>query len=60
MSDIAGMRIMCEFVEDIPLVVDILRRRNDVKIIQGRDYITNGKGVVYRCYHFVIEYPVEM
>lgn len=60
MSDMAGMRIMCQFVEDIPLVVEILRRRNDMKIIQERDYITNRKASGYRSYHLVIEYPVQM
>lgn len=60
MSDMAGMRIMCQFVEDIPLVVEILRRRNDMKVIQERDYITNRKASGYRSYHLVIEYPVQM
>ena len=60
MSDMAGMRIMCQIVEDIPLVVEILRRRNDMKIIQERDYITNRKASGYRSYHLVIEYPVQM
>ena len=60
MSDMAGMRIMCQFVEDIPLVVEILRRRNDMRIIQERDYITNRKASGYRSYHLVIEYPVQM
>lgn len=60
MSDMAGMRIMCQFVEDIPLVVEILRRRHDMKIIQERDYITNRKASGYRSYHLVIEYPVQM
>ena len=60
MSDMAGMRIMCQFVEDIPLVVEILRRRKDMKIIQERDYITNRKASGYRSYHLVIEYPVQM
>lgn len=60
MSDMAGMRIMCPFVEDIHIVVDILRRRNDMKIIQERDYITSRKASGYRSYHLVVEYPVQM
>lgn len=59
MSDVAGLRIMCQFVEDIHQVVQILRNRNDITIIQERDYITNNKESGYRSYHLVIEYPVQ-
>lgn len=60
MSDIAGLRIMCQFVEDIHQVVEVLRGRKDMKIVQERDYITNRKASGYRSYHLVIEYPVQM
>ncbi len=45
MSDIAGLRIMCQFVEDIHQVVEIIRKRKDMKVLQERDYITNKKQV---------------
>ncbi|WP_449260559.1 GTP pyrophosphokinase [Enterococcus casseliflavus] len=60
MSDIAGLRIMCQFVEDIHQVVDLLRTRKDMKVIIERDYITNKKASGYRSYHLVIEYPVQL
>lgn len=60
MSDIAGLRIMCQFVEDIHQVVDLLRTRHDMKAIIERDYITNKKASGYRSYHLVIEYPVQL
>lgn len=60
MTDIAGLRIMCQFVEDIYLVVDILRKRKDIHVVQERDYITNNKLSGYRSYHLVIEYPVQL
>jgi putative GTP pyrophosphokinase len=60
MSDIAGLRIMCQFVEDIHQVVELLRTRNDMKVIIERDYITNKKASGYRSYHLVIEYPVQL
>lgn len=60
MQDIAGLRIMCQFVEDIPKVVDLLRNRKDLTIIQERDYITNKKESGYRSYHLVVEYPVQL
>ena len=43
MQDIAGLRIMCQFVEDIYQVVALLRNRKDLKIVEERDYIENKK-----------------
>lgn len=60
MQDIAGLRIMCQFVEDIYQVVDLLRKRSDMTILEERDYIHNEKPSGYRSYHIVIEYPVQM
>ncbi|MDT2813569.1 GTP pyrophosphokinase [Vagococcus carniphilus] len=60
LQDIAGLRIMCQFVEDIYEVVGLLRQRNDFKIVQERDYIANKKASGYRSYHLVIEYPVQL
>lgn len=60
MQDIAGLRIMCQFVDDIYDVVDLIRDRKDMKVIQERDYISNKKASGYRSYHLVIEYPVEL
>ncbi|WML32429.1 GTP pyrophosphokinase family protein [Neobacillus sp. OS1-32] len=59
MQDIAGLRIMCQFVEDIYLVVNLLRNRNDFEIIEERDYISHKKTSGYRSYHVVIQYPVQ-
>ncbi|UDM32458.1 GTP pyrophosphokinase [Lentilactobacillus laojiaonis] len=60
MEDIAGLRIMCQFVEDIYEVVDILRARKDINILEERDYVHNKKPSGYRSYHIVFEYPVQM
>ncbi|MBO0476438.1 GTP pyrophosphokinase family protein [Vagococcus sp. DIV0080] len=60
LQDIAGIRIMCQFVEDIYEVVDLLRRRKDFKVIHERDYIENKKASGYRSYHVVIQYPVQL
>ncbi len=59
MQDIAGLRMMCQFVDDIEVVVRLLRQRNDFRIVEERDYITNKKPSGYCSYHVVIEYPVE-
>ncbi len=59
MQDIAGLRIMCQFVDDIKNVVELLRKRNDFEIVEERNYISHKKASGYRSYHLVIRYPVQ-
>lgn len=59
LQDIAGLRMMCQFVDDIKKVVELLRERNDFEIVEERDYITHKKISGYRSYHIVIRYPVQ-
>ena len=59
LQDIAGLRMMCQFVEDIHVVVEKLRGRKDFTIIEERDYVTHKKQSGYRSYHVVIDYPVQ-
>lgn len=58
-QDIAGIRVMCQFVEDIQMVLHLLRNRNDFRIVEERDYVNRTKPSGYRSYHVVIEYPVQ-
>lgn len=60
MQDIAGLRIMCQFEEDIYEVAELIRQRHDLRVIQERDYIKNQKSSGYRSYHLIIEYPVQL
>ncbi len=60
LQDIAGVRIMTKYVEDVYTVVELLRGRTDFQILEERDYVTNAKPSGYRSYHIVIEYPVQM
>jgi putative GTP pyrophosphokinase len=59
MQDIAGLRVVCQFVEDIYTIVSLLHSRSDFTIIEEKDYIANKKDSGYRSYHIIIEYPVE-
>jgi putative GTP pyrophosphokinase len=59
MQDIAGLRMMCQFVDDIHTVVKLLRSRNDLEVVEERDYISHKKNSGYRSYHVVIRYPVQ-
>lgn len=58
MQDIAGIRIMCQFVDDIYRVVDLIHERQDMQVVEERDYVQNAKPSGYRSYHMVIEYSV--
>ncbi len=58
-EDIAGIRIMCQFVEDIYKVVDIIKNRNDMEVFQEKDYISNPKSSGYRSFHLIVTYNVE-
>ncbi|OON96644.1 MAG: GTP pyrophosphokinase [Candidatus Epulonipiscium fishelsonii] len=60
-DDIAGIRIMCQFVEDIYRVINIIRARDgkDMTIVEERNYIENTKASGYRSYHVIIKYPVQ-
>ncbi|MCR8965397.1 GTP pyrophosphokinase family protein [Brevibacillus halotolerans] len=56
--DIAGLRIICQFIDDISFVVDMLRERRDMKIFLEKDYVTQPKETGYRGYHLAVEYPI--
>lgn len=60
LQDIAGLRIMTKYIDDIYKVVELLRKRTDFTILEERDYVMNAKPSGYRSYHMVIEYPVSL
>jgi putative GTP pyrophosphokinase len=59
MQDLAGVRIVTQFVEDIETVVELIRTRKDFEIVEERDYIFEKKPSGYRSYHLVLRYPVQ-
>lgn len=58
-EDIAGIRIICQFVEDIQKVVEIINKRTDMRIKSEKDYISHRKESGYRSYHLIIIYTVQ-
>ncbi len=58
-TDIAGVRIICQFVEDIQKVVEIIRARTDMEIVSERDYVNHKKDSGYRSYHIIVRYEVQ-
>ena len=58
LDDIAGVRVICSFIDDIYDVADMLRQQDDVSVIAIKDYIKAPKDNGYRSYHMIIEIPV--
>ena len=58
-EDIAGIRITCQFVEDIDKVVSMIKKRSDMVVVEEKDYISNIKESGYRSYHLIVKYRVE-
>ena len=58
-EDIAGIRITCQFVEDIDRVVAMIKNRTDMEVLQEKDYIKNMKASGYRSYHMIVRYTVN-
>lgn len=60
-DDIAGIRIMCQFNDDIYKVVELLKMRDgkDINIVYEKDYVKYGKVSGYKSYHMIIRYPVQ-
>lgn len=58
LQDIAGVRVICYFVDDIYNLIDILKGQADLIIIRERDYIAEPKPNGYRSYHVIVGIPV--
>ncbi len=58
LHDIAGVRVICNYIEDIYSVAEYLTRQDDVELIKTKDYIKEPKPNGYRSLHLVIETPV--
>lgn len=58
-EDMAGIRIICQFVEDIDKVVEIIKNRTDMEVKSEKDYVKNIKDSGYRSYHMIVYYDVQ-
>ena len=57
-NDVAGIRVICSFIDDIYEVAHMLSSQDDVKVVEVKDYIKNPKENGYRSYHMIVEVPV--
>ena len=58
LNDVAGIRVVCAFIDDIYTIADLITRQDDITVIQVKDYIKNPKPNGYRSYHMIVEIPV--
>lgn len=56
--DIAGLRVICSFPEDVYLVERCLLAQDDIRLIRRKDYIKNPKPNGYRSLHLIVEVPI--
>ena len=58
LTDIAGIRVICSFQEDIYFLASCLLGQDDVFLIEKKDYIANPKPNGYRSLHLIVETPI--
>ena len=58
LKDVAGMRIICNYKNDVYTIVEVLKRQLDVSVVEEKDYIKSPKENGYRSYHLVVTVPV--
>lgn len=58
LNDVAGIRVICSFPDDIYKLADYLAAQDDIKVIARKDYIANPKPNGYRSLHLIVEVPI--
>ena len=58
LTDIAGVRVICNYVSDVYKIADLLIKQSDIKLIAKKDYIKHPKENGYRSLHLVVEVPI--
>lgn len=57
-NDVAGIRVICPYIDDIFRIADALLSQDDVTLIEKKDYVSNPKPNGYRSLHLIIKIPV--
>ncbi|MBQ3065611.1 MAG: GTP pyrophosphokinase family protein [Clostridia bacterium] len=58
LNDVAGVRVICGFIDDVYMLADCLLKQDDVVLIRRKDYIAEPKPNGYRSLHLIIEIPI--
>ena len=57
-TDMAGIRVICTYIDDVYAVASLLLQQDDIKLLRRSDYIKNPKESGYRSLHLVVQIPV--
>ena len=58
LHDVAGIRVICYYVDDIYRLAQALAKQDDITVLNFKDYIKNPKPNGYRSYHLIVSVPV--
>lgn len=58
LHDVAGIRVICSYVDDIYRLANALAKQDDITVLNFKDYIKNPKPNGYRSYHMIVSVPV--
>lgn len=58
--DIAGVRVVCSFIQDIYAIIEMIQDNEEITIIKTKDYIKNPKPSGYRSFHMILKVPVYL
>lgn len=58
LTDIAGVRVICSYIDDVYLIADLLTSQDDIEVIRRSDYIKEPKRNGYRSLHLIVTVPV--
>ena len=57
-DEIAGVRVICSFVEDVYMLADCLLQQDDITLLEKKDYIRYPKDSGYRSLHLIVQVPI--
>ena len=58
LRDVAGVRVICCYIDDIYTIADALLQQDDITLVARKDYIANPKPNGYRSLHLIVKVPV--
>ena len=58
LSDVAGVRVICSFPDDVYMLADALLKQDDIELVEKKDYIANPKPNGYRSLHLIVTVPI--